>query len=156
MQDSDVPDVRVLVNRAYQELADRGLYYTATYQDEATTRERLSKGRAFVLLHESKIIGTALFSVQNHFTHRQTGYISQLAIAPEYKRLGLGSILMDWCEGLATAENFQGVQLDTAKPATHLVTWYQSRGYKIVGETQWEGKTYESWIFEKFIQSYRS
>ena len=26
------------------------------------------------------------------------------------------------------------------------------RGYQIVGETRWEGKTYESWIFEKQIR----
>jgi hypothetical protein len=38
---------------------------------------------------------------------------------------------MDYCEALALAENFDGIQLDTAKPATHLVNWYQKRGYKL-------------------------
>lgn len=56
---------------------------------------------------------------------------------------------MNFCEDLAKSEGLDAVQLDTAKPALHLVTWYQKQGYKIVGETKWEGKTYESWIFEK-------
>ncbi len=151
--DSDIPAIRALVNIAYQELGDVGLNYTATYQDEKTTKERICKGRAFVLLHNSEIIGTVLFSAQNYFTNRRTGYVSQLAICPGRKRSGLGSWLMDWCERLAEVEGFDGVQLDTAKPATHLVQWYRRRGYVVVGETHWEGKSYDSWIFEKAMPS---
>lgn len=150
--DNDVPGIRVLVNRAYRELADLGLNYTAAYQDEETTRERIRRGRAFVLLLGAEIIGTVLISSQNQFTNRMTGYISQLAVAPKFKRAGIGSLLMDWCEGFARAKNFADVQLDTAKPAEHLVKWYLSRGYVIVGETHWEGKTYDSWIFEKSLR----
>ena len=57
--------------------------------------------------------------------------------------------MMDLCEDIARKENFEAIQLDTAKPAAHLVAWYLRRGYEIVGETKWEGKTYESWVFEK-------
>ena len=59
---------------------------------------------------------------------------------------------MDYCEALAIEEGFEGIQLDTAKPATHLVNWYQKRGYKIVGEKHWDGKTYDSFIFEKIFK----
>lgn len=150
-QDSDVPSIRILVNQAYRELSEMGLNYTAAYQDEQITRERIAKGRAFVLLLNSEIVGTVLFSSKNYFTNRKTGYVSQLAISPRLKRSGLGSLLMDCCEHLATIESFEGIQLDTAKPAQHLVDWYLQRGYVIVGETRWEGKTYESWIFEKLL-----
>lgn len=149
--DADIPAIRLLVNAAYRELADMGLNYTATYQDEAVTRERISKGRAFILVVKNEIVGTVLFTSQNYFTNRKSGYVSQLAVQPNLKRLGLGSILMDLCERAARSEGYDSVQLDTAKPALHLVNWYTSRGYKIVGETRWEGKTYESWIFEKDI-----
>lgn len=149
--ESDLSKVRLLVNAAFKELGDQGLNFTATYQDEAATQERIKKGRAFVLLLNSEIAGTVLFSVQNYFTNRKTAYVSQLAIAPEHKMAGLGSVLMDWCEHLAQAEGFEGVQLDTAKPVDHLVHWYQRRGYKIVGQTQWTAKNYESWVFEKLV-----
>jgi N-acetylglutamate synthase-like GNAT family acetyltransferase len=149
VQESDIPAIRMLVNAAYKELSDMGLNYTATYQDEAITKDRISKGRAFVLEKDHEIIGTALFSAQNYFTGRKSGYVSQLAIQPALKRSGLGTVLMNFCEDLAKAEEFEADQLDTAKPALHLVNWYQKQGYKIVGETKWDGKTYESWIFEK-------
>lgn len=150
-QDSDVPRIRHLVNSAYKELADMGLNYTATYQDEQVTRERISKGRAFLLEKEGLLIGTVLLKKENWFTGKNSAYVSQLAVTPALKSQGLGSLLMDACEELARREGFDSIQLDTAKPASHLVAWYTKRGYKIVGETHWEGKTYESWIFEKTL-----
>lgn len=147
--DTDIPELRRLLNASYQEHAEKGLNYTASYQDEATTRERISRGRAFVIQRQGVLIATVLFTEQNYFTKKRTAYISQLAVHPELKGSRLGSKLMDICEELARNEGFEAVQLDTAKPATHLVDWYQRRGFKIVGETHWEGKTYDSWVFEK-------
>jgi ribosomal protein S18 acetylase RimI-like enzyme len=147
----DIPALRKLVNQAYQELADLGLNYTAVDQDEEKTRERLNKGRAFVLTAENNLIATVLLSAENHFTEKNTAYVSQFAVAPKFKKSGLGSLLMDHCESLAQLEKFEGVQLDTAKPAKHLVNWYLKRGYQIVGEKHWDGKTYDSFIFEKLF-----
>lgn len=151
-EEKDIPSLRKLVNEAYKELSDMGLNYTATYQDEEKTKERIKKGRAFVLVENEQLVATILFSQENHFTNKKTAYISQFAVANRYKKNGLGTRLMDHCEKLAQEENFEGVQLDTAKPATHLVNWYLKRGYRIVGEKHWEGKTYESWIFEKELR----
>lgn len=149
--EADIPALRELINAAYKELSDKGWNYTATYQDEETTRQRISKGRAFVLEHNGRIIATILFSKENHFTGKNTAYVGQFAVAPDHKKNGLGTILMDYCEALARSEHYEGIQLDTAKPATHLVNWYLKRGYAIVGETHWEGKTYDSYIFEKIF-----
>ncbi len=149
--DADIPVLRKLLNEAYKELSDQGLNYTATYQDEETTRQRIQKGRAFVLELNNKIIATILFSKENYITKRNTAYVGQFAVAPEYKKRGYGSLLMTYCEDLAQAEKFEGIQLDTAQPAAHLVNWYLKRGYVVVGETHWEGKTYDSYIFEKIF-----
>ncbi len=151
VQDSDIPAIRLLVNAAYKELADMGLNYTATYQDENITRDRINRGRAFALERGDEIVGTVLFTEQNYFTKCRSGYVSQLAIHPSLKKSGLGTILMELCEDIAKSERYEAVQLDTAKPAKHLVDWYQKRGYRVVGETKWEDKTYESWIFEKSL-----
>lgn len=111
--EADIPPLRKLINEAYKELSDKGWNYTATDQDEETTRQRIAKGRAFVLELNSQIVATILFSEENHFTKKNTAYISQFAVSPEYKKNGLGSLLMDYCEALADAENYHGVQLDT-------------------------------------------
>ena len=151
--DKDIPSIRTLVNIAYKPLGEMGLNYTGAYQDEQITRDRLKNGRGFVLEKQNKIVGTILFTVQNYFTNKRSGYISQLAIEPNLKGTGLGTILIEACEELARNEGFEAVQLDTAKPAEHLVKWYLRRGYEIVGDTRWEGKNYESWVFEKAIAS---
>ena len=149
--DTDVPVLRRLVNAAYKELSDRGLNYTAPYQDEETTRLRMQKGRVFVLELDGAIVATILFWAENHFTNRKTAYVGQFGVVPDLKKQGLGTLLMDYCEDLARAEGFEGLQLDTAQPALHLVQWYQKRGYVVVGQTHWEGKTYDSFIFEKLF-----
>lgn len=149
-KESDVPELRVLINSAYKELSDKGLNYTATYQDEAKTQERLSKGQGFVLTNfQGKIIATILMSEENYFTQKKTAYLGQFAVLPTLKKQGLGSLLLDFCEQLAKEQNYEAIQLDTAIPADHLVKMYLKRGYKIVGEIQWEGKTYLSYMFEK-------
>lgn len=149
--DQDIPALRVLVNEAYKELSDRGWNYTATYQDEEVTRKRIEKGQAFVLEIDQKIVATILYSIENYHTKRRTAYVGQFAVHPTLKKSGLGSILMDYCERLAKQQNLEGIQLDTAQPAKHLVDWYLKRGYVIVGETHWEGKTYDSYVFEKLF-----
>jgi predicted N-acetyltransferase YhbS len=151
VQDADITNLRILVNASYKELADMGLNYTATYQDAQITRERISKGKAFVLERDGQIVGTVLLKEENWFTAKNSAYVSQLAVTPALKKQGVGSLLMDLCEDLAIRKGSESIQLDTAKPAGHLVAWYLKRGYKIVGETKWEGKTYESWIFEKMF-----
>lgn len=148
-EEADIPQLRLLLNNSYKELADMGLNYTATYQDEQTTRERMQQGKAFVLEQENKIIATILYYVGNHFTQKRSAYIGQFAVTPELKKSGLGTILMDHCEKLAAIEKFEAVQLDTAIPAEHLVNWYQKRGYQVVGRMRWDAKTYESYILEK-------
>ena len=152
--EADIPELTKLVNVAYKELADMGLNYTATYQNDEKTKERISKGRCFVLKDsKNRIIGTILMTVENYFTNRNTAYIGQFGINPDYKKSGLGTLLMNHCEALANKEGFEGVQLDTAIPAKHLVNWYLKRGYKIVGQEHYEGKTYDSYVFEKTFSS---
>jgi len=151
-EEHHVPEICRLVNAAYKELSDMGLNYTATYQDDQKTRERMQEGKTFILLEDETIVATILYFQKNEFTKKHTAYVGQFGVTPKYKRMGLGSILMDHCENLARTEGYEAIQLDTAKPATHLVNWYLKRGYEIVGSTHWEGKTYESFIFEKALK----
>lgn len=152
-QDSDVPQIRTLLNEAYKEYVDKGLNYTATYQDEDETRKRMAKGRTFVLVSGKEIVGTILYYERNEFTGKKSAYLEQFAIAPKLKGSGLGSIIMDFCEQLANDEKYEAIQLNTAQPATRLVEWYKRRGYKIVAETHLEGKTYDSYVFEKTLRA---
>jgi len=147
--DADVPSVRRLVNEAYRELASQGLNFTASYQDDEITRNRMATGRTFVVVHTDHIIATISLREEDKVSNRRCAYVGQFGVLPEFQRQGVGALLMSYVENLALRENYEFIQLDTAKPATHLVRWYQNRGYQVVGEQRFQGKTYESWILEK-------
>jgi ribosomal protein S18 acetylase RimI-like enzyme len=144
----EAPVICALVNAAYKELGALGLNYTAVNQDTETTLTRMRRGRTFVCAKGCEILATVTLHQENKVSTSHSLYLGQLGVKPALKRRGIGSKLMDFAEGLAAREGFSSLQLDTAKPAKHLVDWYLSRGYQIVGETHFEGKTYDSWIFE--------
>jgi ribosomal protein S18 acetylase RimI-like enzyme len=147
--DADVPALRRLVNAAYRELADRGLNFTGTYQDEATTRERLRDAEVFLLCDGDELRASICLRVLPADGERLCLYINQLAVHPEHKRRGLGTQLLDLAEARATERGLDTLRLDTAIPAAHLVSLYAARGYVVVDEVQWEGKTYRSYVMEK-------
>ncbi|MES2770090.1 MAG: GNAT family N-acetyltransferase [Bdellovibrionota bacterium] len=147
--DSDVPALRILLNSAYKELSDKGWNFTASYQDDQETLQHIQSRRVFVVFEEKELIGTVSLRDENWFTNLHTMYIGKLAVHTKLKKSGIGTSLMKFAEEIASYDGYHGIQLDTAKPAEHLVKWYQNLGYKIIGDTQFEGKTYESWIFEK-------
>ena len=149
--DGDVPALRTLLTDSYRELADLGMNFTAATQDEQQIREQMGEGRTLVLEREGRMVGTMNMYQHNLISGRKSAYLRRLAIDPAEKRKGLGSLMMDFAEKLASEEGFECVQLDTAKPAEHLVDLYRRRGYEIVGTTRWDGKTYESWIMEKTL-----
>ncbi len=151
-QESEISEITKLLNHAYKELADIGLNYTATYQNDEITKDRISPGRCFVMKDQgNKIVGTILMTFENYFTNHRTAYLGQFGICPELKGQGLGTFLINYCENLALLEGFVGMQLDTAIPAKHLVEWYLRLGYKIVGQKHFDGKNYDSFIFEKTL-----
>ena len=61
----DVPALRLLVNAAYRQLADMGLNFTGTYQDEQVTRERMQGREVYLVFREQELVGSSF----THFFH---------------------------------------------------------------------------------------
>ncbi|MGE5559678.1 MAG: GNAT family N-acetyltransferase [Chloroflexota bacterium] len=150
--DADVPALRLLVNAAYRELADLGMNYTGTYQDEALTRERMRGRDVYLAFDGERLVATISTDVREQ-NGRPTLYISQFAVQPDLKRQGIGRHLMDYVEQVARQRGITRLGLDTATRAHHLVRFYQSLGFRIVAEEHWEGKTYNSYVMEKDLDA---
>lgn len=146
----DVPQLRKLLNTAYKKLLGMGLNYNATFQDDALTAKGLFDGGS-VLVVENKngIIGTMRIKEMNSIDDRKCLYLSRFAVAPEFQKSGLGTILLGLAEKIARRNEFKCMQLDTAQPAKHLVSFYESQGFQIKRPIYYDGKTYISWILEK-------
>ena len=56
---------------------------------------------------------------------------------------------MAHAERHALSTGADGLVLDTAESATHLINWYQRMGYRFVQYVQWEVTNYRSIIMMK-------
>jgi GNAT superfamily N-acetyltransferase len=144
-----------LLHRSYAALAQRGLNYTAADQSLEVTKKRIENRRCFVAVDRASLVGTILVNprVPNMlgtcFGRPEVASVHQFAVAPEYQRRGLGSLLLEHAERWVKGLGFREIALDTAEPATDLVAFYDRRGYRLVGAVQWEEKVYRSLILCK-------
>ena len=131
--EADVPALRLLVNAAYRQLADMGLNFTGTYQDEQVTRRRMQGREVHLVCSGQELVGTISLHSEQH-EDRQVLYITQFAVAPTHQRQGIGARLLQLAERRAEELGLAALQLDTAAPAVHLVEMYRKAGYARVGE----------------------
>lgn len=147
---SDVPALRKLLNAAYKRLLDMGLNYNATFQDDALTAKGLLDGGSVLVVENANgIIGTMRIKEMNYVDDRKCLYLSRFAVSPELQKSGLGTTLLSLAEKIARRNDFKCMQLDTAQPAKHLVSFYEAQGFQIKRPIYYDGKTYVSWILEK-------
>lgn len=146
-----------LLNLAYRSLAQMGLNYTASYQDVATTAERIEDAETYVADLKGRIVGTiTLYAGDPDLTcawyaRPDVAHFGQFAVLPELQGQGIGSALIAVVEDRARALGKAELALDTAEPATHLVDLYKKRGYRTVSVIQWNGKSYRSLVLSKAL-----
>lgn len=154
--DSDsVSELTELLHRSYKRLADMGLRFVATHQSDAVTLERLSSGEAFVAELKGRIVGTILFRPPHltrgceWYDRPEVAMFGQFGVEPGLQGSGIGKALLLHCEQRAREEGASEIALDTSEKALHLIEMYQRWGYRLVGETQWDGVNYRSVIMSK-------
>ncbi len=144
-----------LLHRAYQRLANLGFNYTAVDQSVETTGARIAGCECFVAVLSGRLVGTVNLDLRGRDEpawvagRRDCAYASQLAVEPDIRKLGLGAKLMDVAEGRARDAGFAFCVGDTSERAEYLLKFYQGRGYAIVEQVQWEGKSYRSVVLAK-------
>jgi GNAT superfamily N-acetyltransferase len=148
-----------LLHRAYRPLADNGLRFLATHQDDSVTLDRCREGECYVAMQQGKIVGTILFRDSaategcDWYDRPDVASFGQFAVSPELQGRGIGSMLIDLVESLAAETGAQEIALDTAEGAKHLIEYYTRRGYRPVGHADWEETNYISVILSKRLQT---
>lgn len=144
-----------LLHRAYAPLAEMGLRYLATHQSVDITRDRIAGGVCFVAELEARLIGTIKYSPPGRergspwMQRPEVAHISQFGVERSWQRQGIGARLMDHVEAYARDDGAEELALDTAKPAVHLIRWYERRGYRFIEEVDWEVTNYVSVVMSK-------
>ena len=150
-----IDELTKLLNHSYAELLTMGFRFLATHQDSSITRDRLNGELSFVAEVNERIIGTV--TLYNEAEYGDCEYYSkdgvwrfgQFGVEPTYQRSGIGSLLMDTIEYTAKDKGALALALDTAEGATHLIRWYESRGYTFVQHVQWDVTNYRSVVMSK-------
>lgn len=153
-----VKELTNLLHRAYKRLADMGLRFVATYQDEKYTANYLNKGECYILTLDNTLMGTIFYyttmwdDAPEIYKRKDVVLFGKLAVEPEYQNLGLGSRLMDFIENHAKSNGKKEIVLDTSEKAVHLIEYYNKRGYEYVHHWQWPGVNYRSVIMSKKLR----
>ena len=155
--DDSIEELTELLHRGYKILADMGLRYLATHQDSETTRRRIDRAECFVAEYRGRIIATATFNMPgatsgSPFLDRDdVGEFQQFAVEPELQQMGIGGLMMDFIENYARKKGVKELSLNTAEQATHLIAWYEKRGYRFIEYTSWDVTNYRSVIMSKTL-----
>lgn len=146
-----------MLHRAFGRLGRMGLRCTSVDQPIEVTAHRASRGECFVALAGGRIIGTMTLEPPGHAAscpwYRRPEVVSlhQLAVDPSHQGLDCGKALLAAAEQWARRRGYCELALDTPADAAHLVGFYRSRGFRLVGEFHKPGKPYRSVIMSKTL-----
>jgi GNAT superfamily N-acetyltransferase len=144
-----------MLHRAFARLGMMGLNCTCVDQDVAVTMRRAQSGDCFVVVSEGRIVGSMTLytsdseSACEHYHRHDVATIRQLAIDPAWQNRGIGKSLLAFAEHWAATRGYAELALDTPYPASHLVAFYRSQGFRIVDAVRFAGKVYDSAILSK-------
>jgi GNAT superfamily N-acetyltransferase len=148
-------ELTALLHRAYAALAQSGLKFLASWQDEEVTRQRISAQECWVAELDGRIIATATLRPPGQsrgtpwYERADVAEIGQFAVEPDFQGSGLGTALLQQLEVRARTLGALHLAMDTAEGATRLIHYYQRLGYAFVEHVQWEVTNYRSMVFSK-------
>jgi GNAT superfamily N-acetyltransferase len=158
--DVDVPPITQVLHRAYSGLAERGLHFVATWQDDDITRKRMAGCECWVLVRDDgQLVGTVTLQPPGRpdgcafYARPDVAVFGQFGVDPALRGRGLGQRLLDHCEARAAAMGAAWIGCDTAAPAAHLITHYERRGYQRVDTADWDATNYLSVVLGKRVAS---
>jgi GNAT superfamily N-acetyltransferase len=153
----DISALTDMLHRAYRPLAEQGMRFIASHQDEQTTRRRIAHGECYLAFHQGALIGTITLSDASKtngspwLDRPDVACFKQFAVEPSFQRLGIGSRLIAHVERRAAEKRVVELALDTAEPATHLIQFYSVRGYRFIEYVRWASVNYRSVVMSKRI-----
>lgn len=153
-----ITELTEFLHRAYKPLADMGLRFFATYQDDDATLRRVRAGDCYLAIQDGTLVGTVTFRDPGrsqgcpYYERGDVATFNQLAVDPDRRGEGIGRRLMTLVEELAIAAGAAEIACDTAESAAHLIALYERRGYRAVGFVDWRPTTnYRSVILSKAL-----
>ena len=101
------------------------------------------RGKGYFVKFKNRIVGIFVFREKNDAL-----YISSLAVAPKYRRLGIGTHILKYAEKVAKRMQKKWLELSVSKVNTSALQLYKKNGFSIKKEKKW------SFILRKKVETY--
>jgi GNAT superfamily N-acetyltransferase len=160
---SDNAALTAMLHRAYAELGERGLNFTAVDQSEEVTGARAAAGACWVMVDNGEIVASVVMTLPGNEKTLGTltaqarvparVWLNQLGVDPRHRGKGYARVMRDVGFEWSRQQGMTSVGLTTALPAEHLVAMYSGWGFAGVDEVQWPGKSYRSIVMARELEA---
>lgn len=158
LQEADsLDELTSMLHRAFGRLRRMGLQCTGADQSIEMTADRTRRGDCFVAEADGRIVGTMTLEPPAHaspcpwYRRDEVASLHQLAVDPSHQGLDCGKAMLASAEQWARKHGYSELALDTPADAAHLIGFYRSRGFRLVGDFHKPGKHYRSAIMSKTL-----
>jgi ribosomal protein S18 acetylase RimI-like enzyme len=93
--------------------------------------EAIHQGGAVLAWVDGFPVGSARYALRSDYF-----YVGRVSVLPEYRGLGVASVMMDYLEGLARERGYDRMQLGSRLSLPRNIALYERLGYKIVNQEQ--------------------
>ncbi len=141
---ADLLEVKSLAESCAVAMQDRGIFqWNEHYPSKEKLENDIERQELYVLTDENEIKGIIVLSshmdeeyipIEWLSENSQNLYIHRLATHPLHWGEGTGQKLMDFAEAFAREHKFISVRLDTFSQNKRNQKFYESRGYKKLGD----------------------
>ncbi|MGF6921073.1 GNAT family N-acetyltransferase [Paraburkholderia sp. 40] len=148
-------ELTAMLHRAFARLGAMGLNCTCTDQPVSVTKARATRGDCYVVVCDGRLIGTVTLHAPDRYSpcelYRNADIASmrQFGVDPAWQTRGIGTLLLAFADHWAATRGYAELALDTPQPATHLLAFYRSHGFRIADFMRFDGKRYDSAILRK-------
>ena len=161
-ENDSMAELTALLHRAYAPLAQMGLRFVATHQNEQVTAERCASGETYVGEVDGRVVATLTLREPGKstgcewYSRPDVAVFGQFAVEPCLQGRGVGGRMLELAERRAFELGARELALDTSEDAIHLIEYYARRGYRHVGFAQWPVVNYRSVIMSKGLKPRRA
>lgn len=157
-----IKEINALLLLSYKALAEKGMRFAASHEDESATKRNIEDGECFIGILDNEIVTCAMLRIPSKvekigwkangpswYQVEGVTTFGRFAVSPNFQGLRIGSKMMDVIENRARVLGFLELALDTSEHADHLIKMYEARGYRFIEYHQWGITNYRSVVMSK-------
>jgi GNAT superfamily N-acetyltransferase len=150
-----------LLHRSFGPLGRLGLPCTCVGQSVEVTRQRARRGECYVAFDGDRLVGTMTLErpdgSSDCATYRRSHVASlhQFAVDPVAQGQGCGETMLRFAQRRARELGYCTLALDTPSRAAHLLSFYQSQGFRRIAEFRKADRPYWSTVLGKTVSTSR-